>query len=93
MGSVMKDQIMVVVAEIQKLEEQLSALKAKQMTLPSKLYKKIEEVKIVNHEVEEAEAQLTNNNIALEEPGRNFTVMLTHHSMIAVLDKDVNLLG
>ncbi|CAN6679637.1 unnamed protein product [Malus baccata var. baccata] len=92
MGSVMKDQIMVVVAEIQKLEEQLSALKAKQITLPSKLYKKIEEVKIVNDEVEKAEAQLTNNNIVLE-PGRNFTVMLTYHSMIAALDKDVNLLG
>ena len=34
----MDDQIMVVATEIQKLEEQLSALKAEQMTLSSKLY-------------------------------------------------------
>ena len=45
------------------------------MTLSSKLYKKIEEVKKVDHEVEESEAQLANNNIALEELGRIFTIM------------------
>ncbi|XP_009353190.2 uncharacterized protein LOC103944450 [Pyrus x bretschneideri] len=91
-GSSMEDRIIVVVAEIQKLEEQLSALKAEQMTLSSKLYKKMEEVKKVNHEVEESEAQLANNNIALEEPGCIFTIMQTYHSRIAALAKDVNLL-
>lgn len=48
------------------MEEQLSALKAEQITLSNKLYKKIEEVKEVNHEVEEVEAQFTNSNIALD---------------------------
>ncbi|KAM1207841.1 hypothetical protein ACFX2J_013571 [Malus domestica] len=91
-GSSMEDRIIVVVAEIQKLEEQLLALKAEQMTLSSKLYKKLEEVKKVNHEVEESEAQLANSNIALEEPGRIFTIMQTYHSRIAALAKDVNLL-
>lgn len=63
------------------------------MTLSSKLYKKFEEVKTTNHEVEEAEAQLTNNNIALEEPGCIFTIIQTYHSRITALDKDVNLLS
>ncbi|KAM2994419.1 hypothetical protein FF2_046393 [Malus domestica] len=42
-GSVIEDRIIVVASEIQKLEEELSALKAEQMTLLSKLYQKIEE--------------------------------------------------
>lgn len=63
------------------------------MTISSKLYMKIEEVKRVNHEVEKFKAQLTNSNIALEESGRIFTIMQTHHSRIVVLAKDVNLLG
>ncbi|CAN6587049.1 unnamed protein product [Malus baccata var. baccata] len=91
-GSFMEDRIRVVAVEIQKLEEQHSTLKAEQMTLSSKLYKKLEKVKKVNHEVEESEAQLANSNMALEEPGRIFTIMQTYHSMIAVLAKDVNLL-
>ncbi|XP_018502252.1 uncharacterized protein LOC108867029 [Pyrus x bretschneideri] len=91
-GSSMEDRIIVVVAEIQELEEQLSALKAEQMTLSSNLYKKIKEVKKVNHEVEESETQLANSNIALEEPGCIFTIMQTYHSRIAALAKDVNLL-
>lgn len=66
---------MVVAAEIYKLEKQLSAMKVEQMTLSSKLYKKIEEVKRINQEVEESEAQLANINIALEEPSRIFTIM------------------
>ncbi|KAB2615662.1 hypothetical protein D8674_022250 [Pyrus ussuriensis x Pyrus communis] len=61
--SAMKDCIMVVAAEIQQLEQQLSILK------------KIEEVKKVNLEVEDSEAQLANNNITLEEPVRIFTIM------------------
>lgn len=75
---------MVVAAEIQKLEEQLSTLKAEQMILSSRLYKKIEKV-------EGLEAQLAKNNIALDEPRRIFTIMETYHSRIAALAKDVNL--
>lgn len=82
---------MVVAAEIQKLEEQLSALKAKQMTLSSKLYNKTEQVKKVNQEVEESEAQLANINIALEELSCIFTILQTYHSRIVTLAKDVNL--
>lgn len=52
----MEDRIMVVASKIQKLEEQLLALKAEQMTLSSKLYQKIEEVKRVNQELEDSEA-------------------------------------
>lgn len=63
------------------------------MTFSSMLYKKIKEVKRVNYEVEESEAQLANSNIALEEPGRIFTIMQTYHSRLAALAKDVNLLG
>lgn len=92
-GLAMEDQIMVVVAKIQKLEEQLSTLKAEQITFSSKLYKKIKELKRVNHKVEESEAQLANSNIALEELGRIFTIMQTYHYRIAALAKDVNLLG
>ncbi|KAM2710342.1 hypothetical protein EV2_047917 [Malus domestica] len=88
----MEDRIMMVVAEIHKLEEQLSAMKAEQMTLSSKLYKKIDEANRVNHEAEESEAQLANKNIALEEPGCIFTIMQTYHSKIVGLAKDVNLL-
>ncbi|KAM1184197.1 hypothetical protein TB1_013028 [Malus domestica] len=47
-GSTMKDRIIVVAAEIQKLEEQLCDLKAEETTLSSKLYKKIEEVNIIH---------------------------------------------
>ncbi|KAB2626278.1 hypothetical protein D8674_017938 [Pyrus ussuriensis x Pyrus communis] len=79
-GSAMEDRIMVVDAEIQKLEEQLSALK------------NIEEVKRVNLEVEDVEAQLANSNIALEELGQIFTIMQTYHSRIAALAKDVSLI-
>lgn len=65
-GSAIEDLIMVVVVEIQKLEKQLSALKAEHLTLSSKLHKKIKEVKKVNYKVKESDAQLANNNIALE---------------------------
>lgn len=54
------------------MKEQLSAMKAEQMTPSSKLYKKIEEVKKINQELEESEAQLANNNIALEVPSHFF---------------------
>lgn len=52
----MDDRIMVVVSEIQKLEEQLFMLKVEHMTISSKLYKKIEEAKVVNREVEDSNA-------------------------------------
>ncbi|KAM2215145.1 hypothetical protein ACFX1X_022317 [Malus domestica] len=68
--------IVVVAREIQKLEEQFSALKAKQMTFSNKLYKKIEEAKKVNQKMEKLEAQLANNNTALEEPSLIFTIIL-----------------
>lgn len=61
--------------------------------LSSKLHQKIEEVEKVNLEVEDVEAQLVNNNIALEELGRIFTILQTYHSKIAALAKDVKLLG
>lgn len=89
----MEDRIMVVVAEIQKLDVQLSVLKAEQMTLSRKLYHKIEEVKRVNLEVEDSEAQLANSNIDLEELGWTFTIMQTYHSRIIALARVVNLLG
>ncbi|KAB2600392.1 hypothetical protein D8674_010663 [Pyrus ussuriensis x Pyrus communis] len=89
--SAREDRIMVIVAEIQKLEQQLFALKAEQITLSSKLYKKIEEVKKVNQQVEDSESQLANSNIALEEPSRIFTIMQTYHSRIAALAKNVKL--
>lgn len=82
---------MVVAAKIQKLKEQLFTLKVEQMTISSKLYKKIGEVKKVNQEVDEVEAQLPNINIALEEPSHIFTIMRTYYSRIATLTKDVNL--
>lgn len=69
---------MVVTSEINKLEEQLSVLKAEQITLANKLYQKIDEVKKVNLEVDDVAAQLANNNITLEEPGRIFTIMQTY---------------
>ncbi|KAM1758052.1 hypothetical protein ACFX11_007222 [Malus domestica] len=65
----MEDKIMVVTFEIQKLEEQLSTMKAEQITLLRKLYQKIKEVKKVNQEVEDSKAQLANSNITLEELG------------------------
>ncbi|KAM2863305.1 hypothetical protein FF1_022097 [Malus domestica] len=71
-----EDMIVVVAREIQKLEEQFSALKAKQMTFSNKLYKKIEEAKKVNQKMEKLEAQLANNNTALEEPSLIFTIIL-----------------
>lgn len=86
-GSAMEDWIMMVASEIQKLEEQMFALKAKQMTLSNKLYKKIEEVKTVNQEVEDSEAQLANTNITLEEPSHIFTIMQTYYSKIVALDR------
>lgn len=61
------------------------------MTLASKLYQKIDEVKKVNLEVDDAEAQLSNSNITLEEPGRIFTIMQCYYSRIATLDRDVSL--
>lgn len=62
------------------------------MTISSKLYQNIEEVKRVNLEVEDVEAQLANSNIALEELGQIFTIMQTYHSRIAALAKDVSLI-
>ncbi|KAM2843641.1 hypothetical protein COP1_026331 [Malus domestica] len=55
-GSAMEDRIVVIESKIQKLEEQLSALKVEKMTLASQLYHKIEEVKKVNQEVKDYEA-------------------------------------
>lgn len=46
-----------------------------QMTLFSKPYKKIEEVKKVYQEVEDFESHLANNNIVIEEPSHIFTIM------------------
>ncbi|KAM1807329.1 hypothetical protein ACFX11_030362 [Malus domestica] len=89
----METRIIEVTSEIQKLEHQLSTLKAEQMTISSQLYQKIEEVKKVYLEVEDAEAQIANNDIALEEPGRIFTIMQSYRSRIAALAKDVKLLG
>ncbi|KAM2616307.1 hypothetical protein TB2_030724 [Malus domestica] len=92
-GSAMEDMIVVVESEIQKLEEQVSTLKAEKITLASQLYKKIKEVKKVNQEVEDSEAQLANNNMYLEEPGWIFTIMQTYYSRISALAKDVKLLS
>ncbi|KAB2599987.1 S2-RNase [Pyrus ussuriensis x Pyrus communis] len=79
-GLTMEDKIKVVAFEIQTLEEQLFPFK-------------IEEVKRVNQEVEDSKAQLDNNNIALEEPGKIFTIMQTYHSRMAALARDLKLLG
>ncbi|KAM1876701.1 hypothetical protein ACFX14_044098 [Malus domestica] len=89
----MKANITEVSSEIERLEEQLSVLKAEQATLTNQPHQKIEEVKKVNVEIEDAEAQLANSSIALEKPGRIFTIMQTYHSRIAALAKDVKLLS
>ncbi|KAB2618420.1 TMV resistance protein N-like [Pyrus ussuriensis x Pyrus communis] len=92
-GTATEERINVVTSEIQKLEEQLVVLKAKQTTILSQLYQQIEEVKKANLEMEDAESQLANNNIVLAESTRIFTIMQTYHSQIISLGEDVNLLG
>lgn len=61
------------------------------MTLFSKLYKKIEEVKKVYQEMGDSESHLVNNNIVMEELGHIFTIMQTYHYRITALAEDVNL--
>ncbi|KAM0970904.1 hypothetical protein ACFX14_018847 [Malus domestica] len=79
-GLLTKERIGVVTSEIQKLEEQLSVLKAKQATLLGTLKHQIEEVKKSNIELEHTRSQLANSNTVLAEPGRIFTIMQTYHS-------------
>ncbi|KAB2608814.1 TMV resistance protein N-like [Pyrus ussuriensis x Pyrus communis] len=92
-GSATKEMIKVVTFEIQKLKEQLAALKAEQTTLLSKLHQQTEEVKKANLEMKDAESQLASSNTVLAEPTRMFTIMQTYHSRIITLGEDVTLLG
>ncbi|XP_050146329.1 uncharacterized protein LOC126621788 isoform X2 [Malus sylvestris] len=79
-GSLTKERIGVVTAEIQKLEEQLVVLKAEQATLLDTLENQIEEVKKINSELEHSRSQLANSHTVLAEPNRIFTIMQTYHS-------------
>lgn len=70
-----EERIKVVTSEIQKLEEQITVLKAEHATLIGTLKQQIEEVKRENLELEHTESQLVNNNTILAEPTRIFTTM------------------
>ncbi|KAM1008708.1 hypothetical protein ACFX2A_005217 [Malus domestica] len=87
-----KERIRVVTSEIQKLEEQLVALKAEQATLLDTLENQIEGVEKSNSELEHARSQLVNSHTFLAEPNRIFAVMQTYHSRIIILCEDVNFL-
>ncbi|KAM1543859.1 hypothetical protein ACFX1Z_013475 [Malus domestica] len=88
----MEDRIVVVNFKIQRLEEQLSSVKAENMTLTNHLFKKVEEMEKLSQEVEDSKNQLTNSNMYLGEPNRIFSVMQTYFSRIAALAKDTKLL-
>ncbi|KAB2612494.1 hypothetical protein D8674_034810 [Pyrus ussuriensis x Pyrus communis] len=92
-GSVMEDRIAVVDAKIQRLENQLSSLKAEKMSLTNHLSKKVEEMENISQEVEDSKNQLTNNNTYLGEPSRIFIIMQTYFSRIVALTEDAKLLG
>ncbi|KAM1164938.1 hypothetical protein ACFX2G_024869 [Malus domestica] len=79
-GFLTKERIGVVTSEIQKLEEQLVALKAEQTTLLGTLKHQIEEVKKSNLELEHTRSQLVNSNTVMAEPSRIFAIMQTYHS-------------
>ncbi|KAB2602772.1 TMV resistance protein N-like [Pyrus ussuriensis x Pyrus communis] len=78
-GSTTEETIKVVSSEIQRLEEQITMLRAEQVTILGKLQQQIEEVKKANMELENAESQLINNST-------------TYHSRIITLGEYVNLL-
>ncbi|KAM1169230.1 hypothetical protein ACFX19_031578 [Malus domestica] len=87
-----KERVKVVSSEIQKLEEQLIALKAEQATLLDTLEHQIEGVEKATSELEQAKSQLVNNHTVLAEPSRIFTIMRTYHSRIITLCEDVKFL-
>ncbi|KAB2600539.1 hypothetical protein D8674_040515 [Pyrus ussuriensis x Pyrus communis] len=75
------------------MEDKIAVVDAKKMNLANHLCKKIEEVEKMNQEVEDSKAQLANNNMYLEEPGRIFTIMQNYYFRMATLAKDVKLLN
>ncbi|XP_050125767.1 uncharacterized protein LOC126603047 [Malus sylvestris] len=87
-----KERVKVVTSEIQKLEEQLVALKAEQATLLDTLENQIEGVEKSNSELEHTRSQLVNSHTVLAEPSRIFAIMQTYHSRIGTLSEDVNFL-
>ncbi|KAM2960050.1 hypothetical protein FF1_029793 [Malus domestica] len=87
-----KERVRVVTSKIQKLEEQLVALKAEQATLLDTLENQIEGMEKSNSELERARSQLVNNHTVLAEPSRIFAIMQTYHSRIITLCEDVNFL-
>ncbi|KAM2690967.1 hypothetical protein EV1_044067 [Malus domestica] len=87
-----KERVRVVTSKIQKLEEQLVALKAEQATLLDTIENQIEGVKKSNSELERARSQLVNNHTVLAKPSRIFAIMQTYHSRIITLCEDVNFL-
>ncbi|TQE14359.1 hypothetical protein C1H46_000278 [Malus baccata] len=87
-----KERVKVVSSEIQKLEEQLIALKAEQATLLDTLEHQIEGVEEATSELEQAKSQLVNSHTVLAEPSRIFAIMRTYHSRIITLCEDVNIL-
>ncbi|KAM1440336.1 hypothetical protein ACFXTO_008595 [Malus domestica] len=87
-----KERVKVVTSEIQKLEEQLVALKAEQATLLDTLENQIEGVEKSNSELEHTRSQLVNSHTVLAKPSRIFAIMQTYHSRIVTLSEDVNFL-
>ncbi|KAM2945855.1 hypothetical protein COP2_028720 [Malus domestica] len=92
-GLLTKERIRVVTSEIQKLDEQLVALKAEQATFLGTLKNQIEEVKKLNLELEHTRSQIVNSHTVLAEPSRIFAIMQTYHSRIITLSEDVKLLN
>lgn len=88
----MEDRISVVDFELQRLEEQLSSLKAEKMTLTNHLFENLKEMEKIPQEAEDSKNQLTNNNMYLGEPYRIFTIIQTYFSRIAALAEDTKLL-
>ncbi|KAM2084315.1 hypothetical protein ACFX1R_022163 [Malus domestica] len=87
-----KERVKVVSSEIQKLEEQLIALKAERATLLDTLEHQIEGVEEATSELEQAKSELVNSHSILAEPSRIFTIMRTYHSRVITLCKDVKFL-
>ncbi|KAM2066607.1 hypothetical protein ACFX1T_043061 [Malus domestica] len=87
-----KEMVKMVSSEIQKLEEQLIALKAEQATLLDTLEHQIEGVEKATSELEQAKSQLVNSHTVLAEPSRIFAIIRTYHSRIITLCEDVKFL-
>ncbi|KAM1241858.1 hypothetical protein ACFX2J_047009 [Malus domestica] len=88
-----KERVKVISSEIQKLEEQLVALKEEQTTLLDTLEHQIEGVEKATSELKQAKSQLVNHHTVLAEPNRIFTIMRTYHSRIITLCEDVKFLA